>query len=125
MPAAEIRIGRVYDPPAADDGERVLIDRLWPRGLRRDDLAAAWVRDVAPSHELRRWFGHEEELFEEFERRYRDELGRGAAGAALVDLRDRARRGRLTLLTATRTPERSHAAVLRRVLLDEEAVPGG
>lgn len=104
---------RVYDPPEDDDGTRVLVDRVWPRGLSK---AAAhldeWCRDVAPSTELRTWYGHDPERFEEFARRYLVELQEHERMAALTELRGLARRAPLTLLTATKEIEISHAAVL-------------
>jgi len=109
----EVRVRRVYDEPAGDDGARVLVDRIWPRGLTRAraDLAE-WCKQVAPSTELRRWYGHDPAKFEEFVRRYRAELGEPERAAALQHLRDLADSRRLTLLTATRDPALSEAAVL-------------
>ena len=113
---------RVYEPVSADDGARVLVDRLWPRGLRK---AAAhldlWLKDVAPSPELRRWYGHEPDRFEEFARRYREELRAPAASAGLTRLQTLAARGHLTLLTATSSVELSQAAVLAAVLAEHRA----
>lgn len=112
-----VRARRIYDPPAGDDGARVLVDRVWPRGMSRaraqiDD----WFRDVAPSTELRRWYGHDQERFEEFRRRYRTELASGPAAAALRRVAERATHERLTLLTATKDLAGSHAAVLVELL---------
>ena len=113
----EVRVRRVYDEPAADDGARVLVDRLWPRGLAkaRADLAE-WCKEVAPSTELRRWYGHDPVKFEEFARRYRAELEEPARAAALRHLGDLADDRPLTLLTATRDPDISEAAVLADLL---------
>ena len=106
-------IKRVYDPPGPGDGQRILVDRLWPRGLRREQARLnAWVRELAPSDELRRWYGHDPGRWEEFERRYRSELARPERQAALDDLIERARGGRLTLLCAARDVEHGNAAVL-------------
>lgn len=111
---ARIRVRRVYDPPGGDDGVRVLVDRMWPRGVRKDDLACDdWLRDVAPSTELRRWYGHEPARFAEFRSRYRDEL---SGHPDLDRLRALAVDGPLTLLTATKDVEHSQAAVLAELL---------
>ena len=113
-----VRIGRVYDGRSDDDGRRVLIDRLWPRGLAKEKADVDdWCREVAPSTELRKWFGHDPERFTEFGRRYRAELKGGPQAAALADLRDQVERAaEVTLLTAARDPEVSHAAVLAALL---------
>lgn len=109
-----IRVARVYDDVGPDDGQRVLVDRIWPRGVRKDDpRVGVWRKDVAPSKELREWYHHERERFADFESRYLDEL-RGSAG--LEELRALAGRGAVTLVTATREVEGSHAAVLARLL---------
>lgn len=111
--ATRIQAKRVYDPPKSGDGTRILVDRLWPRGLKKADAALdEWRRDVAPTPELRKWYGHDPGRFEEFSRRYRAELGRGEPAEAVRELVGMARRRRLTLLTATRDLERSGAAVL-------------
>jgi uncharacterized protein YeaO (DUF488 family) len=106
-------VRRVYDAPAGDDGARVLVDRIWPRGLAKAkaDLAE-WCKEVAPSTELRKWYGHDPARTEEFGRRYRAELREPERAAALQHLRDLAARQQLTLLTATRDPGISEAAVL-------------
>ncbi|WP_320772967.1 DUF488 domain-containing protein [Streptomyces sp. CRN 30] len=112
-----VRVRRVYDPPAADDGVRLLVDRLWPRGLAKDAARLdEWPKAVAPSTELRRWFHAGEGSFEEFAERYEAELAEPAAAAALGHVRELACEGTVTLLTATKDPEHSHAAVLTRVL---------
>jgi uncharacterized protein YeaO (DUF488 family) len=114
---SQVRVRRVYDEPAADDGARVLVDRVWPRGLTkaRADLAE-WCKQVAPSTELRRWYGHDPAKFEEFTRRYRGELEDPDRAAALGHLRELASAGPLTLLTATKDPTISEAAVLADLL---------
>ncbi|HZT53780.1 MAG TPA: DUF488 family protein [Gaiellaceae bacterium] len=110
-----VQTKRVYDPPAPGDGYRILIDRLWPRGLPREQAKLdEWARDLAPSDELRRWFGHRPERFEEFRRRYLDEL-RGHADR-IGELRRRARTGTLTILYAARDAEHSNAAVLAQLI---------
>lgn len=112
-----IAVKRAYDEPAPADGVRILVDRLWPRGLSRERAALDdWLRDVAPSDELRRWYGHAPARFEEFATRYRTELGDAAHTEALARLRGYARSGRVTLVTATRDMTVSHAVVLARLL---------
>ncbi|MCF3122766.1 DUF488 family protein [Streptomyces arenae] len=115
----DIRVKRVYDPAAPDDGARVLIDRLWPRGVSKEraDLES-WDKEVAPSNELRRWYGHDPAHFEEFAERYRQELADPGRVAELDRLRDLARTGRLTLLTATKDLPHGHVRVLVDVLTD-------
>lgn len=112
----KVGIARVYDDPAPGT-DRVLVDRLWPRGIAK--LRApfgTWLKDVAPSPELRKWYGHVPERFPEFSRRYRGELARAPGDGALRTLRERARSGNLVLVTATKDLEHSGAAVLRDVL---------
>ncbi len=112
-----VRLGRVYDDRSADDGARVLVDRLWPRGLKKDaGKVDEWVKAVAPSDSLRRWYGHEPARFAEFRRRYQAELREGEQAGALRHLRDLAAAGPLTLVTATRDIEHSQAAVLAEQL---------
>jgi len=115
---------RVYAEPSPDDGTRVLVDRLWPRGLGRERAAVdAWLRDVAPSTDLRRWYGHRPELAREFRMRYLEELATVAATAdALRALRELADAGPVTLLTATAVIDGSHLPVLRDVIAG--AAPG-
>ncbi|BDG58957.1 DUF488 domain-containing protein [Caldinitratiruptor microaerophilus] len=111
-----IRVKRVYDPPTPDDGTRYLVDRLWPRGIRKDHLPlAGWLRDVAPSGALRRWFGHDPSRWEEFRRRYFAELD--AHPQAWESLLAAARAGdTLTLLYGARDPEHNHAVALKEYL---------
>ncbi len=113
--AGAIRLKRAYDPPSAEDGVRILVDRLWPRGLRKSDAAIdRWLKDLAPSTALRRWFGHEPSRWDEFRRRYRDEL---AGNAALVsELRAMARNEPITLIYAARDTLHNEAVVLRDIL---------
>jgi len=115
--ASTIAVRRIYDPPSPADGSRVLVDRLWPRGVTkaRADLDE-WMRTLAPSTDLRQWYDHVPERFAEFARRYREELEQPEQAAALEQLRALAAKGPLTLLTATKDPELSEAAVLVRVL---------
>ena len=115
--STRVWIRRAYDPPGRSDGYRVLVDRVWPRGVTRVSMQLdEWNGDVAPSHALRRWYGHRLENWEEFQSRYRAELGQGAAGAGLAVLVTRARKGRLTLVFGASDAEHSQAAVLRRVI---------
>jgi uncharacterized protein YeaO (DUF488 family) len=112
-----IQLKRAYERPSNGDGYRVLIDRLWPRGLRRSDARFdAWLKELAPSDALRRWFGHEPSRFPEFARRYRRELHAGAARAALLVLARRAARHKITLVYAAHDMTRNNAVVLAREL---------
>ncbi|MEM9294651.1 MAG: DUF488 family protein [Planctomycetota bacterium] len=113
MPTVQLR--RIYDEPSPDDGHRVLIDGLWPRGIRKDaGTFDEWARELAPTAELRKWFSHTPERFAEFERRFRAELAqRDEAQATLLRL---AQEPALTLLFAARDEEHNHAVVLARVL---------
>ena len=109
----DVRARRVYEEPAPSDGRRVLVDRLWPRGLSKNRARLdEWLKAVAPSDELRRWYGHEPGKFAEFTRRYRAELTEPERAEALRHLRGEARSGQVTLLTATRDLEHSEAEVL-------------
>ena len=113
----DVKLVRVYDQPGADDGVRVLVDRVWPRGLSKDRAHVdEWLKDVAPSTELRKWYSHDPKRFAEFERRYQDELSEPESAAALQHLRDLARLHTVTLLTATKNAEISQAAVLAALL---------
>jgi len=118
----DVEVIRVYEDPGRRPGEhRVLVDRLWPRGVQKAALDFdEWAKDAAPSAELRRWYGHAPERFTEFARRYKVELDHEPGASAVERLRGLARaRGRLVLLTATRDVERSGAAVLADVLVTE------
>lgn len=109
-----VRIKRVYEEPAADDGERILVDRLWPRGISKEKADfEEWMKDVAPSTALRKWFDHRPERWAEFQTRYRAELN---DNPALDDLRKRVAVGAVTLLYGSRNTEFNHAAVLAEVL---------
>jgi uncharacterized protein YeaO (DUF488 family) len=112
-----MRIARVYEAPQAADGQRVLVDRLWPRGIRKDDPRIdRWIKDVAPSTALRQWYRHDPDRYDEFVARYERELDEPQAAAALRQLRQLASSGPVTLLTATRDLELSHLVVLSRLL---------
>jgi uncharacterized protein YeaO (DUF488 family) len=109
----DVRLRRVYDEPTRGDGTRVLVDRVWPRGLSKDKAHVdEWCKQVAPSTELRKWYAHDPERFAEFTRRYRAELEDPQRAEALIRLRGLARNRRLTLVTATKAIEISQAAVL-------------
>ncbi len=112
-----VLVRRIYDDPRRDDGKRVLVDRLWPRGMSKARARLdEWCRTVAPSTELRTWYQHEPERFEEFTRRYLDELAHPEQAEALAHLRDLGGHGSLTLLTATKSTALSEAAVLATLL---------
>ncbi|RZB19057.1 DUF488 family protein [Streptomyces sp. F001] len=112
-----VRVRRVYEPPEAEDGVRVLVDRLWPRGLAKDAAHVdEWPKALTPSTELRRWYHAGEGSYEEFARRYEAELAEPEAAELLDGLRASARKATVTLLTAAKSPEQSHAAVLARLL---------
>lgn len=107
-------MARVYDDVTPDDGQRVLVDRVWPRGVRKDDpRVGIWSKEVAPSKELREWYQHRAERFDEFASRYKAEL---RDSPALGELREMTRHGVVTLVTATRDPDISQAAVLAELL---------
>ncbi|OBH48265.1 hypothetical protein A5687_01800 [Mycobacterium mantenii] len=109
-----IRVARVYDEVGPDEGQRVLVDRVWPRGVRKDDpRVGIWYRDVAPSKDLREWYQHDPDRFDEFASRYKSEL---SGSSALDELRKLAKRGPVTLVTATRDLDISQAAVLAKLL---------
>lgn len=116
VPATNLRLKRAYDPPSVEDGVRVLVDRLWPRRLRKSEAAIdRWMKTIAPSTELRRWFGHDPTRWEEFRRRYRQELR--ACSGELAELRETARHRTVTLLFSAHDPAHNNAVVLREVVL--------
>lgn len=111
----DIRLKRAYEPPARGDGARILVDRLWPRGVKKEALQLdLWLKDIAPSPALRTWFAHDPARFAEFAKRYRKEL---AANPAVATLETYLGKGRTTLIYSTRDPEMNSAAVLRDWLL--------
>jgi len=116
FPSAHLRLKRAYEPAAAEDGARILVDRLWPRGLSKAKAALDdWMKEIAPSTELRQWFGHDPARWKEFQRRYRTELREH--GEELDRLRDIAKTRTLTLVYGARDEEHNDAVVLRDVLL--------
>ena len=113
--AVDVRLRRAYDPPAPDDGFRVLIDRLWPRGVRRERARLdRWAKEISPSEGLRTWFGHDPARFEEFRRRYVEELR--AHRTEIAELRRHARDGTLTLVFGARDVQHNDAVVLAEVI---------
>ncbi|GAA3214938.1 DUF488 domain-containing protein [Microbacterium terregens] len=117
MAAHTIQVRRVYEEPLASDGTRVLVDRLWPRGLSKEKAHLdEWLKDIAPSTELRQWYAHVPERFPEFTKRYAAELEMPDQAPRLQDLRDLAASGAVTLLTATKDADISEAAVLAQIL---------
>jgi len=118
--APEIRLKRIYDPPDPNDGARVLVDRLWPRGARKDEAKLTlWLREIAPSPELRRWFGHDPARFEDFARRYRAELNSNTEPIGRID--NLLKHGPVTLLYAAHDKERNNAHVLADYLRERWA----
>lgn len=109
-----VSLKRAYEPPARSDGLRVLVDRLWPRGVTKSEAGIdLWLKDLAPSAELRKWFGHDPRKWPEFQERYRAEL---KGNPALPELRALSRRGKVTLVYAARDGLHNAAVVLRQVL---------
>lgn len=110
-----IKLKRIYDKPASADGTRVLVERLWPRGLTKEKAKIGWwARDVAPSGGLRQWYGHDPERWPEFQKRYRGEL-RGKK-SLIRELRSKAHNGRVTFVFAAKDVRRNSAVVLKRVV---------
>jgi uncharacterized protein YeaO (DUF488 family) len=114
-----VRIRRAYEEPGPDDGYRVLVDRLWPRGVKKEALQLdLWAKDLAPSPALRRWFGHDPARFREFARRYHAELRAAPGRALLAELARRAAAGTVTLVYGARDEEHNGAVVLRDAMAD-------
>ncbi|GFO53681.1 hypothetical protein GMSM_06880 [Geomonas sp. Red276] len=110
-----VKIKRAYEAPAAEDGVRLLVDRLWPRGLSKERAGVDhWLKDLAPSNELRHWFGHDPARWKEFRERYREELRK--VRPAVEEVAGMARRGSVTLLFAARDPDHNNAVVLRELI---------
>lgn len=125
VPARNIRLKRIYEPASKEDGARILVDRLWPRGITKAEARLdQWDREITPSSRLRTWFGHDPQHWVEFSHRYCAELARHPG--ALAELRRQARKGPITLLYAAKDEHHNHAIVLRNVLLGRtirEGVP--
>ncbi len=116
IPASHVQVKRAYEAPAQDDGTRILIDRLWPRGVKKEALALdQWDKELAPSTELRQWFGHDPARWAEFQQRYAEELHTHAP--AFDTLRALARKGRITLVYGAHDEEHNNAVALRDMLL--------
>jgi uncharacterized protein YeaO (DUF488 family) len=114
--AESVRLKRAYERPAAEDGTRILVDRLWPRGVKKEHAAIdRWAKDLSPSTELRKWFGHDPDRWQDFRRRYAAELRQRSD--QLDQLRDLARQGPITLVYAAHDERHNDAVVLRDVLL--------
>ena len=112
-----IAIKRAYDPPAREDGERILVDRLWPRGVTKERARlSSWARELGPTAELRKWFAHDPARWEEFRRRYRKELRAPENRVILRDIGERSRRGVVTLVFGARDEARNNAVVLKEVV---------
>jgi uncharacterized protein YeaO (DUF488 family) len=115
-----INVKRAYESASRQDGKRFLVDRVWPRGVTKDELEIdGWLKDVAPSTELRKWFGHDPARWNEFQRRYRRELG--SHQDALAPLLDAGRRGNVTLVYGARDTEHNQAVVLKQILEEQLA----
>ena len=113
----QVQVRRIYEAPDPGDGRRVLVDRVWPRGVSKDHAHFdEWCKQVAPSTGLRTWYGHDPERYQEFARRYRAELDEPERATAVAHLRELAASGPLTLLTATKRSDISQAAVLAEML---------
>ena len=110
-----VKVKRIYEPPAPDDGFRILVDRLWPRGLKKEDAKIAeWLRDIAPSDELRKWFAHDPKKWKEFKERYKKELK--DKDEILARLKKEMRQGDVTLLYSARDEEHNNAIALKEML---------
>lgn len=116
VPAANVKLKRAYEPPSPEDGTRILVDRLWPRGLSKQKAALdCWIKDIAPSTELRKWFGHDPKRWKKFRRRYGEEMRQHPD--LLAELRALARRHNITLVYSAHDETHNDAVVLRDVLL--------
>jgi uncharacterized protein YeaO (DUF488 family) len=119
IPAIHVRLKRAYEPPAADDGTRILVDRLWPRGVKKADAAIdEWMKEIAPSTVLRKWFGHDTARWQEFRRRYNSEIREHAN--ELDRLRTLSQHGRITLVFAAHDEAHNNAVVIRDLLVGRE-----
>ena len=119
-----LKLKRAYEAPSPADGHRILVDRLWPRGVKKSAAhLEAWLKDLAPSAELRRWFDHNPERWEEFHRRYVQELEAPEKAELLQDLLARARQGTVTLIFAARDQEKNNAVVVKSFLEERLGAP--
>jgi uncharacterized protein YeaO (DUF488 family) len=117
-----IKLKRAYEAPSEDDSSRYLVDRLWPRGIAKEDAQLTeWLKDVAPSEDLRKWFGHDPERWGEFKRRYKLELHAAAKEKILMDLAQRAKAGTVTLVFAAKDTEHNNAVVIKEIIESELA----
>lgn len=115
--AAAIKIKRAYDPPEKSDGYRVLVDRLWPRGIKKEDLPLdEWAKEIAPSTALRKTFSHDPEKWTDFQRAYKAELRKSEAKTKIAELAEKARKGPLTLVYSAKDPDHNNAQVLKDVI---------
>jgi uncharacterized protein YeaO (DUF488 family) len=120
IPADNIKLKRAYEPPAPEDGTRILVDRLWPRGISKKKAAIdEWMKEIAPSTKLRKWFGHDPARWNEFRHRYAEELRKNAA--LIAQLRSLAKQGPITLVYSARDEIRNDAVVLRNRLLSRQS----
>lgn len=118
FPTSHLRLKRAYEPAAPEDGMRILVDRLWPRGVSKEKASLdEWEKEIAPSTELRQWFGHEPSRWTEFQRRYRDELQDHAD--ILDHIRELAKKQTVTLVYSAHDEEHNDAVVLRDILMEE------
>jgi uncharacterized protein YeaO (DUF488 family) len=116
IPASNVNLKRAYEPPAPDDGTRILIDRLWPRGISKERAAIdQWMKDISPSTELRKWFGHDPARWNEFRRRYAQEVHKNSD--LLDHLRSLARQGPITLVYSAHDEKHNDAVELRELIL--------
>lgn|SRR5512143_1682931 len=112
-----IKIKRIYDPVSKDDGKRILVDRLWPRGVKKEKAAIdEWLKDIAPSDELRKWFSHDPEKWQEFKKRYKKELSDSDKVDLVKKLKAEAKKGTITFLFAAKDTEHDNAMVLKEVI---------
>ncbi|MGA2286597.1 MAG: DUF488 domain-containing protein [Dehalococcoidia bacterium] len=114
-----VRLRRAYEAPQPDDGRRVLVERLWPRGVKKTDLRLdAWLKDLAPSDALRRWFGHDPARWDEFQRRYQEELRSPDSQQLLAELAGQARDSNVTLVYSARDEAHNNAIILRDMIVE-------
>lgn len=125
MKRRHVQVRRIYDSPMSNDGARVLVDRIWPRGVSKERARLdEWCKEIAPSTELRKWYHHDPALFDEFVSRYRGELTEPGRAAAIVHLHQLASKQMLTLLTATKNVDISEAAVLADLIATKRSRNG-